>query len=176
MNNLQESGNCINAKAHVIPGRTNLITGLAANAIVAAIRNLGPGELIVDQVEMGFLSTVASSTALAGLGFGFYKVSGFTALTNAGARAAEPVPVRKRNQDHRVLPAAFTDVKDDTAVQVEVSDTAALTGATIAPAPLFDDPLGFLICMSTLVTATSQLFEGQSVWEPREGIDRKSVV
>lgn len=154
----------------MIPGWTGLLAaGLAANQILAAIRNVGPGELIVDSVEMGFITTTVA-TAAASVAFGFYKVTGFTALSNAGARVAEPVPVRKRNSQHRVLPFAFTDVADDTAVQVEVANTAGLSGLT-GGAALFDDPLDTLICRSVLAATTpTYLYEGACLWQPRNGI------
>jgi hypothetical protein len=167
-NNLIETGRCVYAKSHLIAGRTNLITGLAANGIIAAIRNIGPAELIVDSLDMWFVTTTPSSAAGA-VTFAFYKGVGFTALGGGGARAAEPVPVRKRTNDHRVLNPTLL-LGDDTAVQVEVSDTAVLSAVTITAA-LFDDPLGVLVPVrSNGTTDAIQSWDGQTRWEPRNGI------
>lgn len=176
-NNLIENGNVWNAKGHIIAGRTGLLAagGILANSIVAAIRNIGPQELVVTAVEQHFVTTTLA-TAGTSVGFGFVKVSGFTALANTAARATPPAPVRKRNADHQLLhpssaaALAVNAPTPDTLVQVQVSATAPLSGATIAPTPLFDDPLGVLICCGRQQADAAAAFEGQSFWQPRSGI------
>lgn len=167
-NNLLENGRLVYCKSHLIPGRTNLITGIAANGIIGAIRNVGPAELIVAAVDMSFITTTPSS-ATGSVSFAFYKGVAFTALGSGGARAAEPVPVRKRTNDHRVLlPAPIANVNDpeDTFVVVEVSDTAVLSGLTVT-APLFDDPLAVLIPSRAVGTTDAIMsFDGQRRWTP----------
>lgn len=171
-NNLIEVGRLNYAKSHMISGFSGALTGLAANAVVAAIRNIGPAELIVDSVDMGFTTTTGTGAAPAGsLAFGLYKVPGFTALTNAGARATPPAPVRKRNAEHFALPAAaVVDPKFDTAVQVQVGGVAALTGLTLSPALVVDDPQAIWVA-ETIALAANTLYEGsERAWEPRNHI------
>ena len=171
--NLQEDGRLVYSKSHIIAGWTNLLAAgsVGAAGVVAAVRNIGPAELIVDGVEMGFITTTVA-TAAGSVGFAFYKVPGFTALSNAGARATAPVPVRKRNADHFALPAAtVVDPRFDTAVQVQVADVGPLSGLTISPALVAGDPQDVLICRSVLAATTpTYIYEGDSIWVPKNRI------
>jgi hypothetical protein len=169
MNNLIESGNLLNAKGHIISGVSGLLTALAANAVVAAIRNVGPAEVVVDSVDQAFLTTTAAAAATASLAFGWCKVPGFSALLDTGARATEPVPVRKRNSEHRVLPSVLIDVRDDAAVQVEIANTAALSGLTISPALVTDDPQDILV-PELIVSGSTGIYQGRTHWAPHNNI------
>lgn len=174
-NNLIEVGRCCYAKGHVAGGWSGAITGLAANAIVYAARNVGPAEVMVDAVDLAF-ATTAQATASTGIAFAIHKVP-ITALTNAGARATPPLPVRKRNTDHKVLQAANPPGDPgagfDTLLQVQIASTTALTGATITGglATFQDDPQGvFVPGAAGTGAANTLLFYGQSRWDPRNGI------
>lgn len=177
-NNLIETGRLVYSKGHLIGARSGALTGLAANAIVGAIRNAGPAELIVDSVDMAFYTTTPGSVLTAGVAFAFYKVAQFTVMGSTGARAAAPVPVRKRTLDHQLLLAAQPSNpsgKDDTFAQVQVGGTAAVTGHTIGAGgvvPVPDDPSGVLVCQPVNVSATFVLvqFNGQSRWDPKNWI------
>jgi hypothetical protein len=165
-NHLLENGRLVNVKSHVIPGRTGVITGIAASGIIGAIRNVGPEELIVSAVDMSFM-TEAASSAFGGVGFGVHKISGFSALAATGARAAAPLPLRKRTNDFTALLPAGTGVPlNDTLVFVEVSDTAVLSGLTVSPAAVLTDPFGVLIPRRSFISATVCAFDGQSRWTP----------
>lgn len=165
-NNLLENGRLVQAKGHLIGARSGLMTGLAADAIVAAIRNVGPEECVLAELAMGFIPTTASTGTLVGGGFAAYKVAGFTALPTGG-RAVDPVPVRKRTRDATVL-AAASAAYVEAVVQVEIANTAALTPGTPA-APTVDDPFAAL-CLNVSVVAGTFTLQGQSRWEPRNHI------
>ncbi len=165
MNNLIESGNLLNAKGHIISGVSGLLTGRSANDVIGAIRNVGPAEVVVDAVDMAWLTTTAAAAATGSLAFGWLKVPGFTVLASTGARGTEPVPVRKRNSEHRVLPAVLTDVRDDAAVQVEIADTGALSGLTVSPALVFADPQDILI-PELVVSGATGIYQGKKLWTP----------
>lgn len=171
-NSVIETGRLIYSKCHTVgawsgPGTT----AIAANAVVGAIRNVGPAELLVDSIDMAWFTTVVSTVAPLSMAFAVYKVPGFTALANTGARVVPPVPVRKRTADHIVLPAANNgDPKFDTAVQVQVALTGALTGLTLSPALLADDPLAVFIPRTVLIGATAAIYEGQYRWEPKDWV------
>lgn len=172
--------NCIDnnranfSKVHLLGARTGVLTALAANAVVAAIRNVGPGEVMLDQLELAFFCT-AGSGSLVTLAWGLYKVDGFTVAPATGARAPDPVPIRRRTNDHqRLFPsqAALTAAgirgqAPDTFLEVKVGDTGALSGGTFN-APVFADPLWTLASGS--ITNTSQVANAQGVWWPRNGI------
>lgn len=177
-----ENGRLVYAKGNVFGGLTGALTGLAANAIVAALRNVGPAELVIDSVDMAFATVTPSSVQTSGLMFALYKVPGFTALSNAGARATPPVPVRKRNNDHIVIPTTNNlDPKFDTAVQCQVGGTAALTGITQSPALVVDDPQ-WTFSPRMVAAGTAALFDGQERWEPKNmiplslGVDEGLIV
>lgn len=174
-NNLIEVGRCVQAKGHVAGGWSGAITGLAVNAIVYAIRNIGPAEVMVDAVDLAFATTAAGTTAT-GIAFALHKVP-ITALANAGARATPPLPVRKRTRDNIVLqptnPPGDPGAGFDTLLQVQIANTGALTGATITGgiATFQDDPQGaFSPAGASVAAGTGLVFFGQYRWEPRNGI------
>lgn len=165
-----EPGRLIYTKNHVICGLSGLLTGITAGQVVAAYRNIGPAEVNVDSIDMAFFTTTPSSAQTQSLPFGVYKVPGFTAMTNAGARATPPAPVRKRNADHILLPAAAnTDPKFETAVQVQVGGVGALTGLTLSPALLADDPID-IFTPRMVPAGTTSLYEGDHRWEPKDWV------
>lgn len=174
-NNLQENGRLVYAKGHMIGAFSGLLAGIAANGILGAIRNIGPQELIIDNVEMAFYTTTPIAAAASrSQVFAWYKVP-LTALSNAGARGTAPVPVRKRTLDHFVLlPTAnagpVVRAPEDTFVAAQVANTTVLTGATITGGiALFqDDPMDVLVCNTQ--TAAASIIEGQTRWEPKNGI------
>lgn len=174
-NNLIEVGRCVQAKGHVAGGWSGSMTGLAANALVYAARNAGPAEIIVDAVDLAFVTDVLSTAAPAGIAFGIHKVP-MTALTNAGARATPPAPVRKRTLDAFLLQPSNVQDKGrgfDGALDVQIAGAGALTGATITGGiALFqDDPQGVFVPLAVVNAAASALmFCGQYRWEPRNGI------
>src|SRR5262245_28433342 len=178
-NNFQEDGRLVYSKNHIVSGWTNLLAaGLGAAQPIAAMRNVGPAEIVVDGVEMGFVTTTLA-TAASTLAFAFYKVPGFTALGAGNGRATPPLPVRKRNSDHRVLfpsNAASVAAGDlgpahDTFLEVQISDTAALSGITVSPAVVTGDPQDVLICRTVLAATTpTYLYEGDSVWTPKQRV------
>ena len=172
-NNLIEVGRLTYSKGHIISGLSGALTALSASAVVAAIRNVGPAEVIVDSIDQAFMTTVAASTA-GSLAFGVYKVPGFSALLGTGARAVAPVAVRKRISDHFALPANTllqNDPKFDTAVQAQVGSTTALSGLTLSPALVVDDPQAVMVCNAVNNAAAGAfLHNGRSRWEPRNHI------
>jgi hypothetical protein len=174
-NNLIEVGRCVQAKGHVAGGWSGSMTGLAANAIVYALRNVGPSELLVDSVDLAFV-TNAQATAATGIAFALHKVP-ITALANTGARATPPAPIRKRTADCKALNAANPPGDPgagfDLLLQVQIAGVGALTGATITGgiAAFQDDPQGVFVPVAAGTGAASTLlFCGQYRWEPRNGI------
>lgn len=163
-NNLIENGRLIYAKSHIIAGRSGVLpSGLAADAIVGAIRNIGTEELIVDAVDMAFWS-ITDATAPGGAQFAFYKVSGLTVLPATGQRATPPVPVRKRTADFTLLDPALD-------ASCSISGVVALTGGTPATPTAVDDPLGVLICtQQSSVLTTAYAVQGSKRWDPKNWI------
>lgn len=173
-NSVIETGRCIYAKGHLIGARSDVLAFSALNAgfttgVVGALRNIGPEELSVDSIEMGFVTTTAATAAFASVVFGFYKVTGFTVLPATGARATAPLPIRKRLGDHApLLPAADPSIVQNppnTFASVSISGAAVLTGGTFT-APNFDDPMGLLICDA----GANGVFNGLKKHEPRNGL------
>jgi|SRR5262245_3390478 len=172
-----EVGRCIYAKSHIIGARTASLAAATigvANAVCAAIRNIGPQELSVDSIEQGFITTT-SATAFTGIGFAVYKVTGFTVLPATGGRTTAPdppLPIRKRTLDHfelrpAVLAATVVNIPD-TFASVQIATTAALTGGTFT-APEFADPIANFIPPVSL-SATNATFAGVQKWEPKNNI------
>lgn len=170
-NNTIETGRVVHAKGHIAGGWTGAITALTANNIVYAARNVGPAEVIVDSVDMAFVTSVAA-TAASGIAFGLHKVS-ITALSNSGARATPPAPVRKRNTDHKLLQAANPPGDPgagfDTLLQVQIAAATPLSGATIV-GTFLDDPVGVFAPTPSAPGAAVLVFGGSYRWEPRNGI------
>lgn len=151
--NLLDKDTLLGARGHMIGGSSGLMTGLAASAIVASVRNASASELEVSQITMSFFTTTFA-TVLSGVSFAAYKVEGFTASPTSG-RAVAPVPMRKRTEDHPVLAA----------VEVVIANTAALVAGTPA-APAVDDPWHVLPCNAALVV-NAIAYQGQTLWEPK---------
>jgi len=173
-NSVIEVGRCVYAKSHLIGARSDALAFSALNAgfttgVVGALRNIGPEELNVDSVEMGFLTVVAATAGFTGVAFSMYKVTGFTVLPATGARATAPVPIRKRTGDHpRLIPAPDPTIivnPPATFASVSISGAAVLTGGTFV-APNFDDPMAQLICEA----GANGVFTGLKKYEPRNGI------
>lgn len=145
-NSVIEVGRLIYAKGHLIGARSGLIVALAgvdATGILAAIRNIGPEELIVDSLEMGFFTTTVATTPFPSIAFAAYRVANFTALPTGG-RVTAPRPLRKRVGDcFELLPAvdpAAVRNQGTTFVEVTMANTAALTATTFT-APAYEDPI-----------------------------------
>lgn len=164
-----EPGRLIYAKSHLLGGFSGALNGLAANAVMGAIRNAGPSEIVVDSCEYGFGTTAAASAGTQSLMIAMYKVEQFTALTNAGARATPPVAVRKRSNDCRALtPANDGDPKFETAVECQVGATTPLTGLTVGGGGIVvSDPQDVLLCDQWNNAAAGAFFySGQKKWQP----------
>lgn len=170
-NSVIEVGRLIYAKGHLIGARSAAlaIAGVDATGVLAAVRNIGPEELIVDSAEMGFLTTVAATAAFTGLGFAIHKVVGFTVLPATGGRTVTPSPprpIRKRFGDcFELLPAvdpAALQNQGTTFAEVQIAQTAVLTGG-IFTAPEFNDPIGQLL----LTCGQNGVYAGQIKHEPK---------
>jgi hypothetical protein len=173
-NQLIETGRCVYAKGHLIGARSDALAFSALNAgfttgVVGAIRNIGPEEVALDSIEMGFITTVAATAGFVGVAFAFYKVVGFTVLPATGARTTPPLPIRKRFGDHfPLIPAQDPSIlvnPPNTFLSVSISGAAVLTGGTFT-APNFDDPMGQLICEA----GANGVYTGLAKHEPRNGI------
>lgn len=169
-----ETGRLIYAKSHLIGARSDPLAFSALNAgfttgVVGALRNIGPEELSVDSIEMGFATTTVASAAFTSVVFGFYKVVGFTALPTGGQRTVPPLPIRKRLGDHfPLIPAADPAIivnPPSTFASVSISGAAVLTGGTFT-APNFDDPMGLLICDA----GVNNVYSGLRKHEPKNNI------
>lgn len=173
-NSVIEAGRLIYAHSHLIGARSGSLAFSALNAgfttgVVGALRNIGPEELSVDSVEMGFVTDVAAAATFTGVAFGFYKVTGFTVLPTTGQRATPPLPIRKRLPDFSpLLPApdpAIIQNPPSTFASVAIAGAAVLTGGTFV-APNFDDPMGLLI----LDAGANGIYSGLAKHEPRNAI------
>jgi hypothetical protein len=153
--NLLDKDTLLGAKGHLIGGRTGALASISADNIIASVRNASSIELVVTRLEMAFTTTTFSSV-LSGVAFGAYKVESFTASPTNG-RGTDPVPVRKRSEDHSVLPAAD--------VEIELANTGALTAGTPA-APTAADPFAYLNC-SACVSGAAAAYSGHVIWEPK---------
>lgn len=161
-NNAIEDGRIIYAKGHFAGARSGLLTGVAADAAVYALRNVNQGanltteELVIDSLSMAFVTTTPA-TAGQQLAFSFYKATAFTAILTGGKTVT---PVRKRTADNIVLPT--------TQVQIAISNAAALAGAAFTIDA--EAPIDTLICDMDITAAPAGVSSGKSLWTPFDGI------
>lgn len=161
-NNAIEDGRIIYAKGHFAGARSGLLTGVAADAAVYALRNVNQGvnltteELVVDSVKMAFVTTT-SATGAQQLAFSLYKATGFTAILTGGKTVT---PIRKRTADNIVLPT--------TQVQIAIANAGALAGAAFTIDA--EAPLETLICDLDLTSAAGGATSGTTLWTPFDGI------
>jgi hypothetical protein len=149
-NNLIENGRLVYCKSHWIGARSGLMTVIAADAFVWALRNSSVEELVVTKLMIEWLTT-ASFTAAQGLAFAAYKATGMTAFGATGGII--PNPTRKRVGDHTVL-GEF---------EAAISNTAALANVTATIDN--DDPFAVL-STSLAVPTTASINFGEEVWTP----------
>lgn len=155
-NFLLEDGRLVYAKAHVIGGRSGVMTGIAAGAHLFTIRvPTGAEPLIVSQLEVTAWSESAF-TAAQSLAFTLYKLVGFTALQSGGVNIAA---TRKRTTDTAALGAD---------VEAKIAAAAALTGGTFT-AIVATEPLGAFVC-DVSVSGAGSFCQGRGVWTPKNRI------
>lgn len=148
-NNLIENGRLVYAKGHWLGARSGLMTTIAADAAVFALRNTSIEELVLAKFVMDFLTTTPF-TAAQGLAFSLYKATAFTVFGAHGG--ITPVPTRKRVGDHTLL------AEYDAAI----ANAAALANLTFTVD--LDEPIATL-STEVAVAAATGLNQGHVEWE-----------
>jgi hypothetical protein len=149
-NNLIENGRLVYAKGHWLGARSGLMSLIAADAAVFALRNTSIEELVLSKFVMDFLTTTPFAAAQ-GLAFALYKATAFTAFGATGG--ITPVPTRKRVGDHALL------AEYDAAI----ANAAALANLTFVAD--MDEPLAVLSTEIAVASATG-INHGRAEWEP----------
>lgn len=133
-----ESGNVWDNTGFLVGAISGAMTVISAGADVFAIRNGSQDRAWVpSDFRLEFVTTTAFGAAQSLL-FALYKVTGFTVLHTTGVKAITNGVQRKRIREH----PAFTDL------QVAISDTSAITGATYDT--ITQEPIEILSCASAL--------------------------
>lgn len=133
---------------------SGLITTIAADADVAAIRNIDARPLCVRRMRIRFMPTTAFGTAQA-VGFHVHKVYGFTAVHTGGS------PKAIQAHHHYQGGIAGTSVGDKialTSISAVVAATAAITTATYT-APDADEPEHFAVGASGVLPSIDDDYE-----------------
>lgn len=149
-NNLIENGRLVYCKGHWLGARSGLMTTIAADAAVFAMRNTSVEELIVSKLMLEWLTTTPF-TAAQGLAFAAYKATSFTVFGAHGGIV--PNAIRKRVGDHTVLAE----------VDAAVANAAALANLTFTIDN--DDPFACLTTGVAVAAATGINF-GEEIWTP----------
>lgn len=139
--------NSADAQGIIVPLLSGLMTGIAAAADIAGVRNLMDVPLVVDGIRIRWVTTTAFATAQA-LAFRWNKVTGFTAVHDTGSPVACQAHYNfaegvKTNQ----VTGAAVAVGDRiplTEISSVISGTAAITNATYTAEDV-DEPDGFAV-------------------------------
>lgn len=133
---------------------SGLITTIAADADVAAIRNIDSRPLCVRRMRIRFMPTTAFGAAQA-VGFHIHKVYGFTAVHTGGS------PKAIQAHHHYQGGIAGTTVGEKialTSISAVVAATAAITTATYTT-PDADEPEHFAVGASGVLPSIDDDYE-----------------
>jgi len=138
----------------VAPMVSGLITGIALDADVAAIRNLDPRPLCIRRMRIRFMPTTAFGAAQA-VGFHIHKVYGFTAVHTINS------PKSCQAHHHYQGGMAGTAVGDRialTSISGVIAATGAMSGATYTT-PDADEPEHFAVGVAGLLPSVDDDYE-----------------
>jgi hypothetical protein len=138
----------------VHPMVSGLITGVALDVDLAAIRNLDPRPLCIRRMRIRWLPTTAFAAAQA-VAFHIHKVYGFTAIHTTGS------PKSTQAHHHYQGGIAGTTVGERialTSIAGVIADTGALTGATYTT-PDADEPEHFAVGASGVLPSIDDDYE-----------------
>lgn len=163
------SQNMQNAQGLTLCAISGALTGLAANDVCFALRNVGPKPLLLSSLTVLFASTV-EATAAGAVALSFAKAVGFSAIPAGGAPLARNF--RYKRTQPIVPPALVVSDVDQTVptsqIAVNISDAAAVTGGTfLAPAMPFAAASAPAI---NGVTATTGAVAINQIWTVADGL------
>lgn len=148
---LLEVGNLANAHPRRVSAVSGALTTVAANADVWALQNASSTKrLAVSRLRAKFVTTTAFGTGQALL-FGFYRVSGFSAI-HTGGTGIKTISVTGRDSRLDDAPRALSDVN------CRMAAAAAITTATYT-APDADEPFAVLHCPLSTTPAGEMILD-----------------
>jgi hypothetical protein len=157
-NNALVESNLVQAVGIVAPARSGLMTGIAADADVYALRNVHSTRTFsVGMIRFRWYTTTAFGTAQS-MAFRVSKVFGFTAVHSGGTPVA--CQAHYKTQPHRQTAGTRVPLTELSAV---ISSTAALTTATYT-APDDDEPDEMVVSSGAVLPVLSE------IWRPRDGL------
>lgn len=145
------------AEGLIIGAFSGLITGVAANADLFGLRNIGPRRLAITAIRLRFVPRTAFTTAQA-VAFRVHKVYAFTGVHSGGSGTAVQAHYRSA-----LVGGGVGDLVPLTEISAIIAGTAAITSGTYTAATATEPELVGVGAAATL----PGLYED---WSPIDGL------
>ena len=167
-NCLIEPGNLVHATGFIVGARSGLMTGIAADADVYALRNPSPKPIRVPAIKLAWVTTVAASADPL-LGFALHKVTGFSAIHSGGAPLTVSAATLLRNAGHIALAQGSAATND---FDCRIADAGAMSTATYdATSANNGRPFDMVAAEPGMTPSAANVAPSLNyVWRPEDGL------